>query len=123
MFKIMPSLSILCLMSISACGQQQVSFNAQVKPILEKNCYQCHTQGGEGEQKSGFNVSSHESLLRGTKFGPVITPGQSIASTLVVLIEDRADPAIRMPHGENASLSKQEIKTIRDWIDQGAKNN
>ena len=46
-----------------------------------------------------------------------------MTSVLVMLIEGRANPSITMPHGGADPLTETEIKTIRDWVEQGAKNN
>ena len=102
---------------------QQVSFNNDVKPILEASCINCHDGSGEGSEKSGFSMKTYEDLMKGTKFGSVIKAGDSLSSTLVILVEGRADPSIKMPHGDRPALSASEIKTLRQWIDQGAMNN
>ena len=60
--------------------------------------------------------------MKGTKFGPVIVAGDSFNSTLIVLVEGRADPSIAMPH-EGPGLSKDEIEALKSWIDQGALDN
>jgi hypothetical protein len=52
-----------------------------------------------------------------------VVAGDSFGSTLVVLVEGRADPAIAMPHGEKDKLLASEVTTLRAWIDQGAQNN
>ncbi|MCP4702473.1 MAG: hypothetical protein GY862_37280 [Gammaproteobacteria bacterium] len=100
-----------------------MSYAQDVKPVLEKHCIECHTSGGAGTQKSGFDMSSYESVMKGTKFGPVIVAGDSVSSTLVILVEGRADSSLKMPHGDRQPLSKEETDTLRKWIDQGAKNN
>jgi uncharacterized membrane protein len=61
--------------------------------------------------------------MKGTSFGPVVLPGDALASVLVMLIEGRADPSINMPHGGAKPLTQQQITTIRRWVEQGAKNN
>ena len=53
--------------------------------------------------------------------GPMIIAGDAEGSNLLVLMEGRADPSISMPHGEQKSVAKQDIQTIRLWIEQGAK--
>lgn len=103
--------------------QPPVSFSKDVVPILKQHCYECHLPGGEGQVASGLDMSTYESLMKGTKFGPVIRPGDSTSSTLSILIEGRADPSMRMPHGDRPPLSKEETQVIAHWIDQGAKNN
>ncbi len=106
----------------TACGQNQIRFKADVQPILKQHCAECHLAGGKGYEKSGLLMSSYESLMKGTRFGPVIKPGDSLSSTLIMLVEGRADPSIKMPHGRKP-LSKEEIARLRTWVEQGARNN
>ena len=87
------------------------------------NCIACHQAGGAGEQASGFSMVSYEDLMKGTQFGPMIVPGDSLGSNMRVLMEGRADPSISMPHGNMKPVPQAEIDTIRRWIEQGAKNN
>lgn len=102
---------------------KEVSYSADVHPILEKKCAKCHTPpNGKGYQTTGLSMASYDDLMKGTKFGPVVKSGDSFTSAVVMLIEGRADPSIKMPHGEEA-LSDDEIQVIKSWIDQGAKNN
>jgi len=127
-------LSFIIIASIPVFGtgcSQQVSFNKDVKPILASSCLQCHDGGGEGSSASGFNVQDYDSLMQGTKFGPVVVAGDSVSSTLYRLIDHKADPKIQMPphhdvtlaEGRSEPLSDAQINTIKMWIDQGAKNN
>ncbi len=102
-------------------AQRQLTYQADIRPILEKNCFECHLAGGQGYEKSGFLMDSYEHFMKGTKFGPVIHPGSSVSSSLYRLVAGKADPSIRMPHGKNP-LSEKDIETIKTWIDQGAKN-
>ena len=103
--------------------QSMVSYSKQIIPILQNHCLECHVPNTPGQIASGLDMSSYESLMKGTKFGPVIKSGDSLSSTLVILVEGRADPSIKMPHGDRPSLSTAEINTLRQWIDQGAMNN
>lgn len=102
---------------------EMVSYSKEIVPLLQKYCLECHVSGGSGYQASGLDMSSYETVMKGTKFGPVIKAGDSLSSTLVILVEGRADPSIKMPHGNREGLTPDEIKTLRAWIDQGAKNN
>jgi hypothetical protein len=111
---------------LGACGQKEkvspVSFAAQVKPILDQNCVECHKAAGQGYGKSGLRLDSYESLMAGTKFGPVVKPGSAISSSLYLLVAGKADPSIRMPHNREP-LPSASVELIKNWIDQGAKNN
>ncbi len=124
----------LCFLGIAMIGSgcsQQVSFQNDVNPILQQNCLSCHDGSGEGSSTSGFSVSSYDDLMKGTKFGKVVVPGDSLSSSLYRLIDHQADPKIQMPphhdealaSGKMSSLSGEQINTIKVWIDQGAKNN
>ena len=104
-------------------AEQKVSYSQDIIPILQRHCLECHVNDGAGQVASGLDMSTHQSLMKGTRFGPVIKAGDSLSSTLVILVEGKADPSIKMPHGDREALSAAEIKTLRLWIDQGAVNN
>ncbi len=111
---------------LTGCGkppEQEVSFSKDIRPIIDANCIKCHATGGQGYEASGLTMQSYESLMKGTKFGPVIKPGDALSSTLMILINGKADPSINMPHGDNEPLSGEQIKLFEQWINQGAKNN
>ncbi len=117
-------LLMLGLAALPGCDNTtKVSYSKDVRPILDEHCLKCHEAGGEGEEKSGLNMETYANLMKGTKFGPMIVPGDSFGSNLVVLIEGRADPSIHMPRDEHGPLSESEIATIKTWIDQGALEN
>ena len=99
-----------------------VSFAKDVQPILKARCGSCHVPGQPGYEASGLSVESYDSLMKGTKYGPVVIPGDALSSTLNTLVEGRADPSIRMPHG-GTPLPEAEQKILHAWVAQGAKNN
>ena len=107
---------------LAACGQKEISYRADVQPILKQYCLECHVEGGDGYAKSGLLMTSHESLIKGTKFGSIVKPGDGLGSVLVMLVEGRADPSIKMPHGKEA-MPKDKIEVLKQWVVQGAKNN
>jgi len=112
------------LLAASACERTPtVSFQKDVVPILDQHCKSCHLPGQPGYVVSGFEVGSYESLMKGTKFGPVVLPGDPLTSVLVMLIEGRVDPSLKMPHGDATTPTQEQILTIRRWVEQGAKNN
>ena len=107
----------------AGCGGNAVSYARDVEPILKANCLSCHQPGGAGFEASGFSMASYDDLMKGTQYGPMVIPGDSEGSNLLVLMEGRADPSISMPHGRMEPVSAADIDTIRHWIDQGAKRN
>jgi hypothetical protein len=115
-------LMLVCLLMLGACAPRNVSFSADVQPILNQYCLECHVPGGAGHLASGYDMSSYESFMKGGKFGAFVIPGDPLASNLIILVEGRADPSIRMPHGRE-KLSAGEIEVLKVWVQEGAKNN
>ncbi|MFQ6021094.1 MAG: c-type cytochrome domain-containing protein [Acidiferrobacterales bacterium] len=128
----------LILVILGAGCTKPVSFKEDVNPILQANCASCHSVGGKGYTASGFSVESYEQVMKGTKFGAVIVPGASITSTLVILMEHKADHSINMPRStkqvaandpfllkwkEPVPLPLEQIEIVKTWIDQGAEDN
>jgi len=115
----------LVMLSLPALAETKklVSYSADIRPIINDYCLSCHQPGGKGYEKSGLDMRTYESLIKGTRYGAVIKPGDSFASTLVMLVEGRADPSIKMPFGINGNLSRDKIDLFKKWIDQGARNN
>jgi hypothetical protein len=120
----MLALAATALLAVSACERTPtVSYQKDVVPILDKHCKSCHVPGQPGYVVSGFELGSYETLMKGTQFGPVVLPGDPLTSVLVMLIEGRVDPSLKMPHGGASTPTQDEILTIRRWVEQGAKNN
>jgi len=113
---------LTCLTGASALAKEPpVSFQDDVMPILQIRCLMCHQPGGEGFEKSGFDLRTYDSLMKGTRFGPMVIPGDADTSNLMVLIDGKAK-GIQMPHGKR-KLSICDRDLIRTWIRDGAKNN
>ena len=116
--------SVLSTMLLAGCGAEQatVSFQTDVKPLFGKYCTECHVPGGDGTAQSGFVIESYTSIMKGTKYGPVVVAGDPLSSSLYRLVAGKVDPSIQMPHGK-AAMAPEEITTIEQWIEQGAKDN
>jgi uncharacterized membrane protein len=108
----------------AGCAREepQVSFAKDVQPLLEVRCGGCHVPGQPGHAASGLSTQGYEALMKGTKYGPVVIPGDALSSAHNMLVEGRADPSIRMPHGDQP-LTAAEQTMLRRWVEQGAKNN
>lgn len=112
------------VLALLGCGETTVSYKADVRPFLDNYCMRCHGEDGKGSKISGLRMDDYESLRKGTTYGPVIKPGDSFTSVLVMLVEGRADPSLRMPHDDKGKAPSQaEIDLVKAWIDQGAKDN
>jgi hypothetical protein len=94
-----------------------VSFQSQVKPIFQRyGCASCH--GGSG----GLFVQTVAQLLQGGVNGPVVVPGKADASNIVKKLSPTPPFGDRMPQG-GPYLPDSTLQVIKDWINQGAKDN
>src|SRR5688500_2709937 len=92
-----------------------IDFERQVKPIIELNCLECHSQD---KRKGGLSLAVYADILDGGRSGAVVRPGSSATS----LVTHRLTGGIgdQMPL-DNLPLSDAELAIIRRWIDQGAR--
>jgi hypothetical protein len=109
-------------MTAAAVAEEPISFKEDVVPVIQIRCLECHQPGGDGYVQSGLDLRSYASLMKGTKFGPIVVPGDAMTSNFMVVVDGRASQAIRMPH-ERKKLTKCEIDILRRWVNSGAKNN
>ena len=103
---------LLSLSDLSAA----VSFEADVKPIFEKHCIECH---GPKKQKSEFRLDDREVALHGGEsHAPNILPAKAYESPLLKFVTT-TDRETRMPpKGER--LTAAEVDTLKRWIAEGA---
>ena len=113
----------LALPAYAATSKSEISFKNDVHPILHDYCQSCHQPGGKGYEKNGLDMTTYETLMKGTKFGSVINPGNSFTSILIQAVEGRVHASLKMPYGMAGGLAKDKIETLKKWVDQGAKNN
>src|SRR5947209_13251115 len=123
---ILPRLSLLALcsvVSVSAFGAPSdhaptpppVKFSREVLPIFAHRCFECH---GNGKRKGDLDMTTRESVLKGGKDGPAIVIGKGGDSEMIRRVTS-SDPDERMPN-KGDPLARDEIATLKAWIDQGA---
>ena len=81
-------------------SQSKKSFKEDVMPIFVGRCVSCHQPGGEGLTKSGVDLTSYAGVMKGTKYGPMIVPGNPDTSNLMRLLDWKVSPELRMPHNK-----------------------
>ena len=105
-----------------AAKKEGLTFEKDIKPILEKSCVKCHS--GE-KPKSKYRMDTLQAVIKGGESGDAaIVPGSSAKSPLVHYIADLVED-MEMPPTDKRdkypALTKEQIGLIRAWIDQGAK--
>src|SRR5262245_1225549 len=100
----------------------KISFADDIMPIFRGRCTGCHQPGADGYAKSGLDLTTYEGVMKGTRHGPMVTPRDPDSSNLIWLLDWRASPELRMPHGKK-KLSTCDRNDIRNWIREGARKN
>jgi len=120
---------IFLLVLLVACTKDSAppTFGDYPTEIGKIMTYKCATSGCHNEASykaaADLNLSSYASLFRGSNNGSPVIPFRSDFSSLCYFINTYSEFGLTnlptMPLNSNA-LSKAEVKTIKDWIDNGA---
>lgn len=108
---------IVGAVAMSAHGQQKVTFDQNVLPLLRDKCINCH---GADKAKGGLDMSTYGKLMEGGSSGVVVKPGDADGSRLFTLAAHKEEP--KMPPNA-AALSKESLDLVRTWIVSGALEN
>ena len=98
----------------AAASHEPISFAQEVMPILERRCWECHS---EENTELGLRLDSYEGIMQGSDYGTVVEPGDPDGSLLVDMIA-----AGDMPE-EGDPVPPEELEVIKTWIAEGAENN
>jgi len=105
--------SLLAVLPAAAQAGREVSFDKEVKPMLEARCVKCH---GPAMQMGKLDLRNRAAALSGGEKGPGLLPGNSAQSILFKRVAGLEKPAMPM----DGKLTDAEVETLRLWIEQGA---
>ena len=106
---------LFCFISFFTTSAFSVDFVRDVRPIFEKNCYECH---GAEKQKNDYRLDIKTvALTGGQDHAPNIIAGKSAESPLFRFVSG-VDEKFSMP--PKTKLSSAEIDLLKRWIDEGA---
>lgn len=101
---------------IPALSAETIDFVRDVRPILQRHCYSCH---GEETRRSGLRLDIKSEAFRGGElYGAGIVPGRPDESPIYRFVADDEADLVMPP--DDGPLSAEELRTLRDWIAQGA---
>ena len=93
-------------------------FEKKIRPILSKNCYECHSAKSKS-LKAGLFLDRKAGWERGGRNGAVIIPGKPSKSILMNVLEyDNHD--LQMP--PSGKLSESVLADFEKWISMGAQD-
>jgi hypothetical protein len=88
-------------------------WDSRVEPVLKEYCSECHSAS---RTKSGLDVGSLQTLLRGGDRGAAVIPGRPDDSNLYRFLAADSDP--HMPPGKRRPPSAEDVALIRRWIQE-----
>jgi hypothetical protein len=91
-------------------------FEKTVRPILESNCFQCHSHAAK-KAKGGLMLDTRESVLKGGDSGPAVVPGKPDESLLLKAVSHQSDDLKMPPKGK---LADAQVTSLREWVRRGA---
>jgi hypothetical protein len=93
-----------------------VSYAKDIAPIFELKCVSCH---GNGRLDAGLDLTDWSQFVDGR----IVVPTAADNSLLVWTIEWRAGFPSMPPPNFSVPLTAVQIRGVKTWIDEGAKNN
>ena len=103
-------------MASSASTEDLLFFEQQVRPVLERACFECHSHQS-GKMKNGLTLDSRDGWNSGGDSGPAVVPGNPEKSLLIKAVRSR-DPDLKMP--PKSRLPDREIALLEEWVQRGA---
>ena len=94
--------------------EQTDFFESKVRPLLARNCYQCHSEQAK-IRYSNLRVDGRDALLNGGTRGPAIVPGDPDSSQLIQAV--RYEKLEMPPAGR---LSEDQVESLVKWVKMGA---
>ena len=99
----------------ASCDTTNVTYTAVIKPILQQNCYECHSTTASNSQRPGYLFFDNFNELK------TIALAQSPASNLRDRINHRGISPF-MPF-QRTKLDACTIRKIEKWVEAGCPNN
>ena len=106
-----------CAMPASGQAPKKVTFDDDVRPLLQRRCSVCHNSD---RREGDLDVTSFVNLMQGGGSGTVLEPNDPEGSYLYELVTHADSP--EMPPNGN-KIPEAEIKLLADWINGGLLEN
>jgi len=105
------------LTASSVLADDTAFFEAKIRPVLAKHCYECHS-AESGKSKGGLMLDTKQATRAGGDTGPAVVPGD-VAKSLLLTAMRHSDPDLEMPP-KKAKLPDAVIADFETWIKNGA---
>ena len=109
-------LVFLLIRSAGLAEQRTDFFEKKIRPVLSKNCYECHSAKSKS-LKAGLLLDRKAGWVRGGKNGAIIHPGKPDESILMNALK-YDNHELQMP--PSGKLSETVLADFEKWISMGA---
>ena len=100
--------------SLASTAEQLEFFEAKIRPVLVKHCYECHSSK-LAAPRGGLRLDDREAVLKGGDSGPVLVAGDLKKSSLLAAL--RYEEMEMPPKGK---LPASVIADFEQWVKTGA---
>ncbi len=97
-------------------AQQLAFFEAKVRPLLVKHCYECHSTES-AKLKGGLLLDSKEGWSAGGDSGDAIEPGNADESLMIESVRYQ-NTDLQMP--PKYQLAEADVEVLENWVKMGA---
>lgn len=110
--------AFVCLSTAAMAAD--LDYYRDVYPFLKANCISCHNKT---TTKADLNMETPELMIKGGESGPAIIPGNGAESLIVTASLHQKDMEMPPPNNKSGAVNliPEQIATLKQWIDQGAK--
>ena len=117
-----PTIATILLLSSFATShgaRGDVDFAKEILPIFQKHCYECH---GPNKQASGYRLDNRDIAQKGGDSGDIVIRPKDAKNSPLFRYVNGDEEGMFMPPKDSGkpSLSSNELRLLRTWIDDGA---
>ncbi len=110
--------SAACVVAAGA-DDEPVDFNRDVRPILSDTCFACHGPDS-GQRQADLRLDLQEGLFRSQDGITIVDAKAAANSELLRRVESEDADMVMPPSDSGRTLTAEQKRTIRRWIEQGA---
>ena len=105
----------------SFAAASALDYKRDVMPIFKEKCYDCHSDNAK-KVKGGLRFDDEENFYKRFAKNDVVIPGDWDASFLfVTIVRPEHEKGAMPPKNKGERLTEKEVRTVAQWIHEGAK--
>lgn len=108
---------VTAFLLVASVVRGEVDFDTEIHPILQTNCFECHSHAA-GLSRGSLVLDSRKGMIVGGDHGSAIIPGDAAGSLLIQAVR-HTHRDIRMPK-DGDQLPEAQMTLLERWIDEGA---